>query len=205
MHAVTLTNSTTTDVITWSLATEGDWFDVTPAGGTTPGTFAIAPTAFMTQPSATYTGVVTVTATDPPDTANAVHRIDVTLDVHAPELGGLPEAITFTYSIPSEQLLPPSWTLTPRNVGSDHLLQWSVTSDAPWMQIVPLSGITPESFTVTPIDFETLSVFLYTGTLTVTVDDPAGVAGSPHQVRLALEVVDEEFSHVYLPLVCRNF
>ncbi|MFN2285380.1 MAG: CAP domain-containing protein [Anaerolineae bacterium] len=205
MHAVTLTNSTTTDVITWSLATEGDWFDVTPAGGTTPGTFAIAPTAFMTQPSATYTGVVTVTATDPPDTANAVHRIDVTLDVHAPELGGLPEAITFTYSIPSEQLLPPSWTLTPRNVGSDHLLQWSVTSDAPWIQIVPLSGITPESFTVTPIDFETLSVFLYTGTLTVTVDDPAGVAGSPHQVRLALEVVDEEFSHVYLPLVCRNF
>ena len=159
----------------------------------------------MTQSSASYTGAVTVTATDPPETADAVQRIDITLDVRVPALGGLPDAITFTYSIPSEQLLPPSWTLTPRNVGSDHLLQWSVTSDAPWMQIVPQSGTTPESFTVTPVDFETLYVLLYTGALTVTVDNPVGIAGSPHQVRLALEVVDEEFSRVYLPLVCRNF
>ncbi|MBN2393544.1 MAG: hypothetical protein JXR84_22615 [Anaerolineae bacterium] len=204
-QAVALINTTTTDVITWSLTTEGDWFDVTPAGGTTPGTFTIAPTTFMTQPSATYTGVVTVTATDPPETVDAVQRIDVTLDVRAPALGGLPDVISFTYSIPSEQLLPSSWTLTPRNVDSDHLLQWSVTSDVPWTQIVPLSGITPENFTVTPVDFSTLNIFLYTGTLTVTVEDPTGVAGSPHQIRLALEVVDEELSHVYLPLVCRNF
>ncbi|MGC9394108.1 MAG: CAP domain-containing protein [Anaerolineae bacterium] len=202
---VTLTNSTTEDTITWILATEGDWFTVTPTTKTTPGTFTIAPTTFTTQTSATYTGAVTVTATDPPDTVDAVHRIDVTLDVRAPALGGLPDAITFTYSIPSEQLLPSFWTLTPRNVGSDHPLQWNVTGDAPWMQIVPLSGTTSQSFTVTPVDFETLYVFLYTGTLTVTVDDPTGVAGSPHQVHLALEAVDEAFSYVYLPLVNRNF
>ena len=211
MHVVTLTNSTTADAITWNLTTEGDWFSATPAGGTTPGAFIIAPTTFMTQTSATYTGAVTVTATDPPDTANAVQRIDVTLDAHVPALGNLPDAITFTYSIPSEQLVPSSVTLTPRNVGSDHPLAWSVTGDAPWMQIAPLSGTTspnggpPQSFTVTPVDFETLYIFLYTGTLTVTVDDPAGIAGSPHPVRLALEVVDEEFNQIYLPLVCRNF
>jgi uncharacterized protein YkwD len=203
-HVVTLTNTTTADEIAWNLTTEGDWFTVIPAGGTTPGTFSIAPTTFVTQSSTTYTGVITVMATDPPDTVNAVQRIDVTLDVRVPALGGLPDAITFTYSIPSEQLLPSSWTLMPRNVGSDHPLQWSVTGDAPWLQIVPQSGTTSQSFTVTPIDFETLYVFLYTGTLTVTVDDPTGVAGSPHQVRLALKVLDVEFDHAYLPLVCRN-
>ena len=203
-QVVALTNSTTADEIAWSLTAEGNWFDVTPAGGTTPGTFTIAPTTFMTQSSATYTGAVTVTATDPPETVNAVQRIDVTLDVRVPALGNLPDAITFTYSIPSEQLLPSTWTLTPRNVGSDHPLQWSVTDNAPWVQLAPLSGTTPESFTVTPVDFSTSSIFLYTGTLTVTVNDPAGVAGSPHQVRLALKVVNEEFSHVYLPLIYRN-
>ena len=205
MHVVTLNNSTTADTITWSLTSEGDWFTVTPAGGTTPGTFTIAPTTFITQSSALYTGAVTVTATAPPETVNAVQRIAVTLDVQVPALGGLPDVLTFTYSIPSEQLLPAAWKLTPRNVGSDHTLQWSVTGDAPWMQIVPQSGTTPHSFTVTPVDFSTNTVFLYTGALTVTVDDPAGVAGSPHQVRMALKVVDEEFNYVYLPLVYRTF
>jgi uncharacterized protein YkwD len=202
---ITLSNSTTTEAITWDLTTHGDWFNVTPTGGTTVDVFTIAPTTFATQRSATYTGAVTVTATAPADTVNAVQRINVTLDVRVPELGGLPEAVTFTYSIPSEQLLPPAWPLTPRNVGSDHPLQWSVAIDAPWAQVVPLSGATPESFTVMPIDFSTSSIFLYTGVLTVTVDDPAGVARSPHQVRLALKVVDEEFNYVYLPLVGRNF
>lgn len=204
-HTINLTNATSEDTIVWSLTTEGDWFSATPAGGTTPGAFTIAPTTFMTQPSATYTGAVTVTATDPPDTADAVQRIAVTLDVRVPALGNLPDAITFTYSIPSEQLIPSAWTLTPRNVGSDHPLQWSVTGDAPWMQIVPQGGTTPQSFTVTPVGFLTSSAFLYTGMLAITVDGPAGVAGSPHQVQVALEVLDEEFSYVYLPLVYRNF
>ncbi len=205
MQVVNLTNSTTADVITWSLMTEGNWFNVTPAGGTTPGTFTIAPTTFMTQPSTLYTGAVTVTATAPPETVNAVQRIAVTLDVQAPALGGLPDAITFTYSIPSAQLLPSAWILTPQNVGSHHALNWSVTSDAPWAQIAPQSGATSQSFSITPAGFSTSSAFLYTGLLTVTVDSPAGVAGSPHQVRLALNVVDEAFGYVYLPLVCRNF
>jgi len=205
LRVVTLTNSTTADVITWNLTTQGNWFNVTPAGGTTPGTFSIAPTTFMTQSSALYTGTVTVTATAPPETVNAVQRVNVTLDIQVPALGGLPDAITFTYSIPSEQLIPSAWTLTPRNVGSDHPLQWNVTNDAPWMQIDLQSGTTPQSFTVTPVGFSTSSAFLYTGMLTVTVDDPAGVAGSPHQVRLALKVVDEPLNYVYLPLVSRNF
>jgi len=204
-QVVNLTNSTTADVITWSLTTQDDWFTITPAGGTTPGTFTIAPTTFMTQSSALYTGAVTVTATAPPETVNAVQRIDVTLDVQVPALGGLPDAITFTYSIPSEQLLPSTWMLAPRNVGSFHLLDWSVTSNAPWVQFAPQSGTTPQSFTVTPVDFSTSSIFLYTGMLTVTVDSPAGVPGSLHPVRLALEVIDEAFSHVYLPLVCRSY
>ncbi|MEJ5309955.1 MAG: CAP domain-containing protein [Anaerolineae bacterium] len=204
-QVVNLTNSTSTDVINWSLTTQGNWFTATPANGTTPGTFTIAPTTFMTQTSARYTGAVTVTATAPPETVNAVQRVNVTLDVQVPALGGLPDAITFTYSIPSQQLIPSAWTLTPRNVGSFHLLNWNVTSDAPWAQIAPPSGTTPQSFSVTPTEFSTSTIFLYTGMLTVTVNSPTGVAGSPHQVRMALKVVDEPFNYIYLPLVCRNF
>jgi uncharacterized protein YkwD len=204
-QVVNLTNSTTADVIAWSLATQGNWFTATPASGTTPGTFTIAPTTFMTQSSALYTGAVTVTATAPPETVNAVQRVNVTLDVQVPALGGLPDAITFTYSIPSAQLLPSAWILTPRNVGSPHSLQWSVTGDALWAQIAPQSGTTPQSFSITPTGFTTSTIFLYTGMLTITVNSPTGVAGSPHQVRLALKVVDEPLSYVYLPLVSRNF
>jgi len=95
--------------------------------------------------------------------------------------------------------------LTPRNVGSDHTLNWVVTTDAPWMQVTPQRGVTPQSFTVTPIDLSTLSIFLYTGALTVTVESPESVAGSPHRIQVALNVVDMELEQVYLPAVFRNF
>jgi len=203
-RVIELSNTTSTEQIAWSLTTEGDWFTATPEIGTTPGGFTIVPTTFITQASTTYAGVITVTATDPPDTVNAVQRIALVLDVHVPALGGLPDVMTFTYSIPSQQLIPAFWTLTPRNVGSDHLLHWSVASDAPWIQIAPLAGITPQSFTATPSGFPTESAFLYTGTLTVTVKTLAGISGSPHQIRLALDVVDREFSRAFLPLVCRG-
>ena len=204
-RVINLVNVTSTDPIAWSVTTEGDWFTVTPAMGTTPGAFTIVPTTFVTYTSATYTGVITVTATSPLDTVNAVQRIEVTLDVRVPALGGLPEVMTFTYSIPSQQFIPASWTLTPSNVGSDHPLRWAVVSDMTWMQLGLQSGTTPQSFTATPVDHSMLNVAQYTGVLTVNVDAPNGVTGAPHQIRVSLNVVNTELNRFYLPLVYRNF
>jgi uncharacterized protein YkwD len=203
-RVIALSNTTTDDPITWSLTSEGDWFTATPTAGTTPSTFTVVPTTFATDAGAMYTGMITVTATYPLETVSAVQRIALTLDVQLPALGGLPDVVTLTYSLPSQQLLPSFWTLTPRNVGSDHLLSWRVVTDAPWAEVVPQVGTTPQGFTVTATGFPTASPALYTGALTVTVESPTGISGSPHRVRLALNVVDRELSRAFLPLVFRN-
>jgi hypothetical protein len=125
------------------------------------------------------------------------------LNVQMPVLGGLPEAITYTYSLPSQQLIPAVQTLTPLNLGSDQSLEWSVSGDAAWLSVAPLSGTTPQSFAVTPEGFATTGPSQHTGALTVTVTAPIGIVGSPYRVNVTLEVVDREVRQLYLPLVAR--
>lgn len=65
----------------WSLTTEGTWFSVAPTTGTSPSSFTITPTTFAKGTVATYTGAITVTATNPADAANSPQRINLTLQV----------------------------------------------------------------------------------------------------------------------------
>jgi uncharacterized protein YkwD len=126
------------------------------------------------------------------------------LDASPPVLGDLPDALQFTYSRASGQLLPASYRVMPENVGSDDALTWAVTVEGTWYQAAPPGGTTPESFWITPTDFSTDTVATYSGAVTVTVLDPPDTEGSPQRIELALRVVDTPFLSVYLPLVVRE-
>lgn len=204
-HSLQLANALTADPIQWQVTTSGDWFTVSALSGQTPATLLITPTTFITDQLGMYTGVITVSATAPADTVNPVQHVALSLNVRVPTLGSLPDEVAFAYSIEAGRLRPESRTFTPLNVGSDDVLHWSVSTDSHWLQITPTSGVTPQSFTVTPIDFNTMSIFLYTGMVTVTVDSPTLVGGSPHTMPLTLDVVEVDTVVAYLPLVLRNF
>jgi hypothetical protein len=125
--------------------------------------------------------------------------------VAEPVLGNLPDELRFTYSIPDQRLFPASYELTPLNVGSSYPLTWTVAAEGAWFAAAPLDGATYASFWITPTAFSTGTVAAYTGAVTVTVTAPTGTAGSPHRIDLSLQVVDDSFSLVYLPMLASDF
>ncbi len=122
-----------------------------------------------------------------------------------PVLGNLPDALQFTYSIPDQRSFPAAYRLTPLNVGSSLPLTWTVAAEGTWFAAAPFDGATYASFWITPTTFSTGTVAVYTGVVTVTVTAPAGTGGSPHCIDLRLQVVDDSFSPVYLPLLANGF
>jgi uncharacterized protein YkwD len=80
-HRVAPQNIGNEDLLAWRLTTEGDWHTAIPINGTTPASFWISPTNFVTDAVVTYTGVITVTVINPPDTERSPHRIDLGLQV----------------------------------------------------------------------------------------------------------------------------
>jgi hypothetical protein len=134
---------------------------------------------------------------------STVSSDDIYLDAD-PELGNLPDALGFAYSIPEEALLFDDYQATPLDVGSGGPLTWTVTTEGAWFTATPLNGTTSASFWLTPTTFVTDTVATYTGAVTVTVTAPAGVMGTPHRIDLTLQVGDLPFSSVYLPLTSRD-
>lgn len=203
-HTLQLENVFTDGPIQWQATTSGNWFTASVLSGQTPAVLVITPTTFITDQLGTYTGEIVVRAISPADTLNAVQRIALGMKVQVPTLGGLPDDLTFVYSIQSGRLRPSSHLLRPLNVGSDDVLHWSISTNAHWLQITPTVGMTPQTFKVTPVDFGTMTIFFYTGTVTVTVDSPTLVGGSPHAIPVTLDVVEVDSLEVYLPLVLRG-
>jgi hypothetical protein len=203
-YNVTPGNSRNDDDLDWTVDTEGNWFSVSPQTGSTPNTFTVTPQTFDTSRPGTYTGAVTVTVTSPINTLNPVQRINLTLQVFAPQLGGLPSLVGFVYSSAEAGFLSDEYRITPENVGSDASLQWQATTDCDWLTITPTGGTTPQNFTLTATDFPTTTVATYAGLLTVTVTSPAQTYLSPQVVPVTLKVIDTPFARAYLSLIFRN-
>jgi uncharacterized protein YkwD len=120
-----------------------------------------------------------------------------------PQLGNLPDAVEFLYSISQNQLIPANVTLTPVDVNTNDPITWTLTKTGAWFTATPPTGTSPQSFQITPSSFVTNTPAIYTGSLTVTVTDPAGTLGSPQRIDLALRVIDTPLYDVYLPLIKR--
>ena len=78
---VTPRNLGTTQSLQWTVVPSGSWFSVSPLSGATPSPFTITPENFNAQTPAVYTGLVSVTVTDPPGTAGSPVQIPLTLHV----------------------------------------------------------------------------------------------------------------------------
>jgi uncharacterized protein YkwD len=148
-------------------------------------------------------GVHTVTAELKTGSTIVTSSDTIYLSQADPELGNLPESLTFLYSIPQAKLAPKTVALTPTDIGAHNLLTWTVTQTGTWFSALPTSGTSPQSFTITPGGFVTNTPGVYTGSITVTVTDPPGTIGSPHRIDLTLHVIDTPIYEVYLPLVSR--
>jgi len=143
---------------------------------------------------------VSVELTKPGSSASSSDTIYLNLPSQ-PELGNLPEIISFTYSIPDQFLWPASIVLTPQNVGNSATLNWQLTSDKTWLEVDPTSGNTPGSSTITPVGFSNDTVATLSGTVTVIITSPPGVAGSPDTIIVHLSVVNSSIWRSYLPML----
>ena len=120
-----------------------------------------------------------------------------------PELGNLPDTLTFLYSVPQAKLAPATVALTPIDVGTHDPLTWTLAQTGAWFTALPSAGTSPQSFQITPGSFVTDTPAVYTGVITITVSDPPSTIGSPHRIDLTLRVIDTPIYQVYLPLVVR--
>lgn len=118
-----------------------------------------------------------------------------------PALGSLPDTVHFVYSISDGRLLPAQATLIPANTTTQQPLAWAAAIQGGPFTLSPSQGTTPASLTVTPSGFNTKTPNTYTGVLTVTITNPSGVSGSPHQTTLVLEVINRPVGEIFLPLL----
>jgi uncharacterized protein YkwD len=120
-----------------------------------------------------------------------------------PQLGDLPDTVTFLYSIPQSRLTPANVALTPIDANTNDPITWTLTQAGTWFTATPSTGTWPQVFQITPGGFSISTPVTYTGSITITVTDPAETLGSPQRIDLTLRVIDTPLHDVYLPLVKR--
>jgi uncharacterized protein YkwD len=136
-------------------------------------------------------------------TASSSDSIDLSQNDCTPTLGNLPDGLYFTYSITDQTLFPQHIELQPLNTSGSQPLSWTVSVQGDWFSVQPQGGTTPATLRVTPGSFDDQTPGVYTGTLTITVTDPSGVAGSPKAIDLHLLVYPEAVQHAHLPYLTR--
>lgn len=140
---------------------------------------------------------VQVELRDGNQTATSKDNISLTSD--DPVLGNIPESLTFIYSIPDKRLYPPFLALTPTNIGNGDPLSWQVTKEGSFFTVNPGQGSSPESIRITPKEVSTAKSGTKTGKITVTVNTPNGVEGSPHNTKITLVVSEDKLFQVFMP------
>ncbi len=73
-------NVGTSDLLTWTVMSDGDWFSIDPGSGTTPAGFTVVPDG-TPKAAGRYSGVITVTVVSPADVLGTPRRIDLALVV----------------------------------------------------------------------------------------------------------------------------
>ncbi len=146
-------------------------------------------------------GAKTVTAELVSGTTVMTSSDTISLTPITPTLGGLPDSLQFTYSIPDGRLYPSLAMVTPLNSAGGCPMTWTVSQNGTWFSLSATSGVTPNPLTITASGFSTHTAATYSGT--VTISGPAGSGGSPHITNLTLTVEDVGWKAIYLPIIRR--
>jgi len=193
---------------TWNVITStlGLPFTITPTLGVSGETFQVTVDA-RDLLTGTYTGIITVTATNDLVTPRAI-SIPLELEVWAAwGMDVRPASLSWMMAV--SDTYPVSTTVVVENTG-DYEFDWAVTkaSETLTMTVVPTSstqtGTTfiPGAFRVF-VDPRGLPVGVYTGILTVNASE-AAVTESPFVLPVTVRIV-ERLYNVYLPLVMRSY
>ncbi len=204
---LTIENVGSADALNWQITQDGDWFTPSPSQGKAPDdpttTLLPEPIALAGLGEGQYTGALTVTITDPPDTQHAVQRVDLGVTIEGPRMGGLADALNFVYFPEVEELIPERHSVQPQNTGTGSALTWRVEHSEDWFTVVPTSGTTPATFTVEPDAITGQTEITRTAVMTVTVTDPPGTFGRVQVVTVNLNSSEGEPGRAFLPVVMR--
>jgi len=127
--------------LSFSVTPPGNWLQVSPARGTTPGSVLVTANPAGLVPG-TYGGTITATAYGASDAAN----IAVTLIVsNAGQLEVTPTSLSFAAAVGGAAPAPQMATVLTGGAP----VNFTATASAAWLTVTPASGVTPEPVTIT--------------------------------------------------------
>ncbi len=182
--SITSTDST---VISFNVSTttnaNSNWLLVSASTGTTPSVLTISANPSGLAPG-TYTGTVTLTATNPGNVANSPQNISVTLVV-APTATLSVSQTNLSFTQSSSGPTPNPQTVSVTGVGGTITFATSVTTSAGgnWLTVTPSNATTPTALTVTA-NGANLVPGVYSGQVTLT--SPGSAA--PQSISVTLTV-----------------
>jgi uncharacterized protein (TIGR03437 family) len=133
---VALTSSSGTVTFSLSASSDGNWLTATSAGSTTPAAVTLTANPMAVAAQGTYTGMVSVTTYPDGNQTN----LNVTLTV------GNGGSLSVT---PAMLSLAANDTQTLQIASSAGTSAFTVSPSAPWLNVNPVSGVTPATLTVT--------------------------------------------------------
>jgi len=147
----------------------------------------VSSSGLFTAPTVTTDQTVTVTATsvtDPTKSASAT----VTVKAPVPALAVSPTSLTFSAQQGGGNPTPANISITNTGGGS---MNFTVSSDAPWLTVTPSNGTVPSSPQVA-VAIGAMVPGTYTGHVTITA---AGATGSPKTVTVLLTITSPPIAH----------
>ncbi|RKY05892.1 MAG: hypothetical protein DRP56_08405 [Planctomycetota bacterium] len=182
------------DMLDWTItgADSCDWLAVVPESGQTDSGTS-TDVSFSVNPVIAGYGLHSCELTiSDLNASNSPQVVTVTLDVLRPEIGVLPESISFEWDVDEPNVLTDVLSIS--NSGYD-VMNWQVSEDCEWLSVEPLSGqctTEPNNMTLS-VNTEGLEIGFYTCELTI-MDDNA--SNSPVTVPVSLHVYRDGERHV---------
>jgi len=151
--------------LTWSASDDATWLTAAPASGTGNGTMTVS-VVTGTLTTGTHTGTITLTATGATPVTVPV-TFTVTAPVATPTIGLSPTTFSFTATQGAADPAPKTLNITNPGTGT---LTWSVTDNASWLTLTPVSGTTTTGTSPVTLSVNTLGLLAgpFTATITVT-------------------------------------
>ena len=180
----TVRNSGNTSAMSYTVSDDAGWLSISPTGGSSTGEVDTLVISYDTASlsGGSYTGLITVAAADADNTPRVV-------SVH---LTVIPPNITLSTSQLSVSAMtgenPADQTFTVRNAGNTSAMSYTISDDAEWLSVSPVSGVsTGETDTVT-VSYNTASLAggSYTGLVTVA---STAAENSPETIEVLLTLI----------------
>jgi uncharacterized protein (TIGR03437 family) len=175
----TFTVATGTATLNYTATSPGNWLQLSPARGTTPGTVTVTAVPTGLGPG-TYGGTITVSAIG----ASNSSSVAVTLTVTGQSvLTIMPNTLSFTAPTGGPSPAPQSLTLA----SSGSAISFTAATSAPWLSVTPASGSTPATLSVS-VNAAGLAAGSYTSTVNITPAGSTTPMPTPQTVIVTLDV-----------------